>query len=357
MRRILLKNAKENMVLAKDIYSEDGKVLVASGQKLTNNMIKRLKDFGVYDIYIVDDNIDIVEIEDVITKEIKEEAFKVVNSAFSAEYINTQEITPEIKVLVSKIISQLLEQKEVILNLCDIRTVGNYTLFHSLNTTIFALLVGIKLNYDYDKLLSLGMGTLLHDIGKVKIPRNILSKRGPLQEKEYEMIKMHTIMGYDILNSEYKFDQHVSEIALYHHERLDGSGYPFGKTRDEIPQTAKIVAVVDVFDALVSDREFRKRLKPHMAIEYLLNSCSTHFDSYIVSKFVTFISLFQVGTPVILNTREKGIVVHNNPRFPSRPIVRIFYDSEGRKLPYKKDIDLALNFHYYIVDVLEDIEL
>lgn len=229
MRRILLKNAKENMVLAKDIYSEDGKVLVASGQKLTNNMIKRLKDFGVYDIYIVDDNIDIVEIEDVITKEIKEEAFKVVNTAFSAEYINTQEITPEIKVLVSKIISQLLEQKEVILNLCDIRTVGNYTLFHSLNTTIFSLLVGIKLNYDYDKLLSLGMGTLLHDIGKVKIPRNILNKRGPLQEKEYEMIKMHTIMGYDILNSEYKFDQHVSEIALYHHERLDGSGYPLGR--------------------------------------------------------------------------------------------------------------------------------
>lgn len=174
MRRILLKNAKENMVLAKDIYSEDGKVLVASGQKLTNNMIKRLKDFGVYDIYIVDDNIDIVEIEDVITKEIKEEAFKVVNTAFSAEYINTQEITPEIKVLVSKIISQLLEQKEVILNLCDIRTVGNYTLFHSLNTTIFSLLVGIKLNYDYDKLLSLGMGTLLHDIGKVKIPRKYI---------------------------------------------------------------------------------------------------------------------------------------------------------------------------------------
>lgn len=357
MRRILLKNAKENMILAKDIYSEDGKILVASGQRLTSSMIKRLKDFGVYDIYVLDDNVGVIEVEDVITKEVKEEVFNVVNSAFNAEYINIQEITPEIKELIGKIISQLLNQKEIILNLCDIRTIGNYTLFHSLNTTILALLVGIKLNYDYDKLLSLGMGTLLHDIGKIRIPKSILSKRGPLQEKEYEMIKMHTIIGYDILSSEYKFEQHISEIALYHHERLDGSGYPFGKTRDEIPQMAKIVAIVDVFDALVSDREFRKRLKPHMAIEYLLNSCATHFDSYIVSKFVPFISLFQIGTPVILNTREKGIVIHNNPKFPSRPIVRVFYDSEGKRLAYKKDIDLALNFHYYIVDVLEDLEL
>lgn len=356
MRRILLNNAKEGMVLARDIYSEDGKVLIASGQKLTNSVIKRLKEFGVYDIYIVDDNTEIY-IEDVITKEIKEEAFEIVNGVFSSKYINTQEITPEIKELVSKIISSLLNQKEVILNLCDIRTVGNYTLFHSLNTTVLSILTGIKLGYDFDKLMVLGMGTLLHDIGKIKIPRNILSKRGPLQEKEYEMIKMHTIVGYDILSSEYKFEQNVAEIALFHHERLDGSGYPFGKTRDEIPQMAKIVAVADVFDALVSDREFRKRLKPHMAIEYLLNSCLSHFDSYIVSKFVTFISLFQIGTPVVLNTREKGIVVHNNPKFPSRPIVRIFYDSEGKRLAFRKDIDLALNFYYYIVDVLDDLEI
>lgn len=356
MRRILLKNAKEGMILAQDIYNEEGKILISQGQKLTNSMIKRLNEFGVYDIFIVDDKTDDYEIEEVLTKEIKEEAFKVVTSTFNSNFVNPQELTPEVKSIVEKIVNELLNNKDIILNLCDIRTVNNYTLFHSVNTTVFALLIAIKLGYEYDKLLSVGMGTLLHDIGKIKIPKNILSKKGPLQEKEYEMIKMHTIIGYDILNSEYKFESNVCEIALYHHERLDGTGYPFGKTREEIPQTSKIVAVADVFDALTSDREFRKRLKPHMAIEYLLNSCSTHFDSYIVSKFVTFISLFQVGTPVLLNTREKGIVLYNNPKFPSRPIVRILYDNEGKRLFYKKDVDLSLNFHYYITDVLEELD-
>jgi len=166
---------------------------------------------------------------------------------------------------------------------------------------------------------------------------------------------MHTIFGFDTLYSEYKFDQHICEVPLLHHERLDGSGYPFGKTREQIPEMVKIATISDVFDALTNEREYRKKIKPHIAIEYLLNSCGTHFDSYLVSKFVTYVSLFPVGATVLLNTGEKGIVIYNNSKFPSRPIVRVLYGSDDKKLIYRKDIDLSLNYNYYVLDILDNI--
>lgn len=356
MKRISLKNAKENMILARDVYSSNGTILLSEGQVINRFHIKKMSELGIDEILVKDEFTDDMVTQELITKSVKQECFEVINNVLSNNIINKSAITEDIINIVNKIMNNLLSNKEIILNLIEIRGIGNYTYFHSLYTMIYSILIGIKLEYNEDNLLRLGIGSLLHDIGKIKISKNIITKKGPLQDKEYEMIKLHTIMGFDILYNTYKFDQISCEIALLHHERLDGSGYPFGKTREEIPEIVKIASIGDVFDALTNDREYRKRLKPHIAIEYLLNSSTTHFDSYLVSKFVPYISLFSIGTYVLLNSREKGIVIYNNVKFPSRPVVRIIYDSEGKKLTYRKDIDLSINYNYYILDIIENLE-
>ena len=200
----------------------------------------------------------------------------------------------EVHNLLSKLQKSNLEIKEAYddtikgwaqtLELRDLETHG-----HSERVVKFATAIGKEMNFPQDELRHLRWGALLHDIGKLGIPDRILGKQGNLDKEEREEINRHPIYGYDLLKS-IEYLQPILDIPHYHHEKWDGSGYPSGLRGEEIPLAARIFAVVDVWDAMTSDRPYRKALPENEAIRYITEQSGKHFDPIIVQSFLNLIS-------------------------------------------------------------------
>lgn len=351
MRRINLDQIQAGAILAKSIMTLEGKVLLTSGIELNEEYVKRLQLNGITEVFIEDKISRDIHVPDFIREEIITEAKQLVKNMMVSTSIKTSIDGQKVMEVVDKIISSILANGDIIVNLSDIRSVDDYTFSHSVNVCIYSLVIGIGLGYSGDKLRELGVGSMLHDIGKVRIPQQILKKPGRLTPDEFEEIKRHTYYGYKILKETNGISMTASFIALGHHERSDGSGYPYRLKNDNIHKAARIVAVSDVYDALTSDRVYRKKLMHHEVIDYITSLASRHFDHEIVNTFIRYVAYYPVGTAVILNTGEKGLVSKYNKYFPTRPVVRIVMDEEGKMLTRHKEVDLNEKLEYRIVKI------
>jgi len=353
MRRVNLDLLPVGGKLARTIFSSDGGVLLSQGIELTECYIEQLRKRGINEVYLEDEFSRGIEVHDVIKEETRNEAVvlvKKIMTGFSfAETIDVENV----KVIVNKIVDELLQNDDILYNLTEIKTVDDYTFEHSVNVCILSLITGIGLGFDTGRLRELGIGAILHDIGKLCIPRELLTKPSQLTENEFKEIKKHTVLGYELLKKTGKLDLVSSYIALGHHERYDGSGYPLHLKKDSIQIYSRIVAVADVYDALTSDRVYRKKLRPNEVYDYITSSGINHFDSNVVRSFVKYVTVYPVGTGVLLNTGERAIVVRDNRLMPTRPLVRVAYDSEMKRSSTVKEIDLAQAFDIFIVDGCE----
>lgn len=350
MRFISIYNLKPGMVVAKAVYNAEGQMLLNKDVVLTDSYIGRLKELGISGIYIEDNISQGIVIKDVISDEMREKARTFVKSTMKQISVNRHVDVQKAREIVDSIIDELLDSHEMLVNLQDIRTKDEYTFGHCVNVSVLSLMMGIALGYDRMKLRELGTGTLLHDIGKVCIPDSILKKPGKLTKDEFDEIKRHTIYGYQMLKESGNISGYSCYIALCHHERPDGKGYPFGLKGDNIHQLARITAICDVYDALTSDRVYRSKMKIPDAVEYLKSMAMSQFDYDLVKIFLKFIALYPVGSGVVLNTGQKAIVVRNNPEMQNRPVVRIIKD--GQNGDYE-EIDLMEHLSVFIVDTYE----
>lgn len=351
MRRVSLDKVRAGAILAKTIMSLDGKVLLAAGMEITEEYKRKLQANRISEIYIEDEISKDIQVPEVVREEIVYEAKQMVKAMMTKPSVKTSIDGRKVMEIVDKIISSILANKDIIANLCDIRSVDDYTFSHSVNVCILSLIIGIGLGYSGDRLRELGVGSILHDIGKVMVPNDILKKPYQLTSEEFEEIKKHTYYGYEILKNTSGISMTASYIALEHHERIDRSGYPYQLKDDNIHKAARIVAVSDVYDALTSDRIYRKKLMPHEVIDYITSLGSHHFDQEVVDVFIRFIAYYPVGTAVILNTGEKGLVSKYNKRFPTRPTVRVVMGKDGKMLSKQRELDLAQNLQCRITDV------
>jgi HD-GYP domain-containing protein (c-di-GMP phosphodiesterase class II) len=351
VRRVSLDKIRAGAILAKTIITIDGKVLLASGMELTEEYIRKLQANGISEIYIEDEISKDIHVPEVVREEIVNEAKQMVKVMMTKPSIKTSIDGRQVIEIVDKIISSILANKDIIANLCDIRSVDDYTFSHSVNVCILSLIIGIGLGYNGDKLRELGVGSILHDIGKVMVPNHILKKPYQLTSEEFEEIKKHAYYGYEILKNTNGISMVASYIALGHHERIDGSGYPYQLKEENIHKAARIVAVSDVYDALTSDRIYRKKLMSHEVIDYITSLGSHHFDQEVVDVFIRYIAYYPVGTAVILNTGEKGLVSKYNKKYPTRPTIRVVVGTDGKMLPKQKEIDLTQNLEYRIIDI------
>lgn len=341
MRRVNINYVRPGMRLACPIFTSDGSVLLGCGVELTQRYIDRLKERGISNIYIDDELSEGIEVKDVISDETRIKAKKIIkNVAFDIMENNKISEASQITKIVNQIIDELLDNNDVLVNLNDMRLMDEYTFGHCVNVCVLSVMTGIAMGYNQLCLRDLGVGALLHDIGKMKIPSSILNKPGRLTDSEYNEIKRHTILGFDILRNCDAISKVSANTALAHHERCDGTGYPNGLYKDEIHEFSRIVAIADVYDAMTSDRIYRKGLQPHEAVDYLIGMGNTQFDYDIVKVFMSNISIYPVGSGVVLNTGEKGLVVKANKGFPTRPLVRIIYDRDGRRCKKFEEIDL-----------------
>ncbi|MFH1727712.1 MAG: HD domain-containing phosphohydrolase [Pseudomonadota bacterium] len=229
---------------------------------------------------------------------------------------------------------------------------------HGINVGIFSLKIGIGLNYSKQKLISLFTAAALHDIGMLLLEANIIHSKSTLTEKEMDLVKTHPEKGYnlfkDIKNKEVKW---MAEIILQEHERINGKGYPKQLKKESIHDFARIIGLVDDYEALTHDRPHRRRFLPYDAIKIIIEQKKGYFDKDLLKILLKKISVFPLNSLVELNTKEIGRVIATDETKPLRPRLQILFDSNGNEVKIDRFVNLADNSLLFIVNSIyeEDI--
>lgn len=227
-----------------------------------------------------------------------------------------------IKKHVEEAIPDMVRNNDVLMRLGQLKESDDYTYQHCLRVSILATMIGKWMGYNKEMLQELATSALMFDIGKMKIPDFIMNKPD-LTEDEFEVIKKHAQLGYSVLMKTKGITNNMKYSALQHHERLDGSGYPLRLKSGQIHEFAKIIMVCDIFDAMISDRPYRKRLSPFQAAEYLSWQSGETLDSKICYILISNLSEFYVGKRVRLSSDEVGRIIYVDVNFPTRPVVAL----------------------------------
>jgi HD-GYP domain-containing protein (c-di-GMP phosphodiesterase class II) len=317
MRYVSIEKAQKNMVLARPIFNQMNRVLLGYGTILTQEYIGKLKRRGFPGVYIEDELAKDIEVRDAITQELRNDG---------VDALRKGDIDAAL-VIAERIVDQMLANAPVSVDMVDLRNYDDYTYRHSVNVAVLSTVIGMHMGFTKGYLKELCIAALLHDIGKQMLYPEILNKPGFLTEDEFEHIKEHPQMAYDILKQRMDISAKVRTSVLSHHENEDGSGYPHGLKGNQIFIFAKIIHVADVFDALTSRRPYKQPYAKSEAVEYLMGNCGRLFDTKVVEAFISSISVYPKGTEVLLSDGRSGIVAANRDS-SLRPVVRLFNGEE-----------------------------
>ena len=378
-------NLREGMVLAKDVASTsatDYRTLLMRGTFLTTEMIAMLRARGIKSVNIVGDREAVMaetahhqeqmeEAELIIEEEldlpeeplapaeptpeeIKNQhighALTELNNIFDENHEVrelSQEAVQKVSHIADDIIADISNDATYLGNqMIALQNYDDYTYKHCLRVAMLATSVAANLGLSRSDAKDVVTAALLHDIGKSSIDHDIIIKPSKLTEAEFAEIKRHPFIGYNILKNsgESTFSPNVLSGVLFHHEKYDGSGYPTGIRGKDIPLIGRIIAVCDVFDALTSNRPYRKPWSVAEAEEYILGASGTHFDFDITSAFLRAFNPYPVGTMVSLSDGRHGIVIETNQNV-LRPTIRIQGENSG------EEIDLSSDFRFLSVMV------
>lgn len=216
-----------------------------------------------------------------------------------------------------------------------------YTLTHSINVCILALTFGRHLQLDRRELELLGLGALLHDIGKLKTPSEVLDKPGKLTPEEYEIMKAHPVEGHKILKQDEQMPLESLEIVLHHHERINGKGYPDKLAGDHISLITKMSSIVDVYDAITSDRCYHDGISPYKALQNIYSWAKNDFDKQLVEEFMACMGIYPVGTIIELNDGQSGIVLSATAKTRLRPIIMLVKDTNKSYYKQRRVLNLS----------------
>lgn len=357
MRIIPVNCIKQETTLAKTIYNASGNILLRKGTKLTESLLGKVKQAGITTIYI-DDGYSDIEIEDVIKPELRHAAVKTIKETFKsieqdlAKKMNgdnglhkrlkakvMDKYVSNLKNVADAIIEDILKSHNLLINVIDIKHLGEYTYEHSLNVAVLSLITGIELRMNKHDLLTLFTGAILHDLGKVFVSDDILHAGDEMTEDEYDTYQTHALQGYDYVKENKGFSATSKIVILQHHEHWDGTGFPNGTRGDAIHKNARIVAVCNTYDKMVSDSEGSPAVPANEAIEYIMGNAGTKFDFDIANVFVRKINPYPIGTLVDLSSGKTAVVIGTNPDFPLRPHIQILEMNNGQ-VDKKEIIDL-----------------
>jgi HD-GYP domain-containing protein (c-di-GMP phosphodiesterase class II) len=361
MRLVPIDAVSEGSYLAKTIYDNNGRVLLRQGVMLTESLIKKIKSIDIYSMYIQDEySSDIIE--DVIKPELRQKAIKAVKDTFqnfekqvldSTRNVSSQKQKDLIKQkqqyfqtmgqVAENIVEEILGQKNAIINIVDIKNMDNYTYQHSVNVAILSLVIGMQLQLSRQELHQLCLGALLHDVGKVLLPREIVQKYENVTPEEFELVKQHASKGYEYLKHSQDIPAASRMIVLQHHERVSGNGYPERRKGEQINNLAKVVAVADSYDKITSDRPSRRGISPNEAVEYIMASGGSLFDYETVKAFTKVVVPYPAGTLIRLSNGELAVVEETNPLYPLRPVVKIVKSSGPSRILNKLNLTMELN--------------
>ncbi len=325
MRYVVITNVEKGMVLGQTLFGSNFEPLYTQGTKLKSAHIKTINRLGFSGIYIHDDTSEPVKVDPIIPENLRLSIVKAAKKylkqaqADSKSNTMTKVSVDEQQSVVLPVIERLLAVKEPIIEHFDIKAFDDYDYYHAANVMMLSLVLGIKLGIKDDKLFELGIASLVHDVGNAFIPSDILNKPGELTPEEFAIVQSHAEKGYDYLRNYYDLSPAACNGALQHHENYDGTGYPGNLRKNKISLFGRIIALTDVFDALISRRPYRHALHPYQALDIIRQKSDRKFDPEIVYTIEKVIAPYPVATSVELNTYEKCIVAENYADDLSRP--------------------------------------
>ena len=249
--------------------------------------------------------------------------------------------TDQARVLVRQLADEVIRNPDALVWLTYLKSRDEYTATHCMNVCILALTFGRCLGLEDIALNQLGLGALLHDLGKMQIPPEVLNKPGHLTEEEFDLMKRHPGLGFAMLRNDKNLDKASLHIVLHHHERLNGRGYPRGLSEHKIPLLTRISSIVDVYDAITSDRCYHDGIPPAQALENLFKWAPGNFDVSLLEGFIKCIGIYPIGSVVRLNSGEVGIIVASDECNRLKPILLIVQNAEGKPVSQRRLINMA----------------
>lgn len=356
MKQIKTISLKGEERAAKDIYTKSGVVLIPAGTIIRKEYVEKLIDLGIFAVWVEErgavpqnNNIDLIVMERIVRQECEEQ----IKHTMEKFYISQNHELAEVKRIAENIILDVINKPEVLLNITAMRNKNEELYTHSINVCTLSVIFAVKLKLTKSLVKMIAVGSLLHDIGMKYVDARYLNYANELAgldvgaafEKEY---KKHVIYGYDIVKDEEWIEKEAKDIIFYHHERLDGSGYPMHLQGKSLAIGPRIVAVSDEFDNLI----YNGKMKVHQAIEKIIAGAGRQFDFDVVNVFNESVAAYPNGTHVITSDGEFGIVFKQNSKCPSRPIIRILRDSNGNEVkPFVRDMTKELSL--FIKDTIE----
>lgn len=347
MRLISVKVLKEGMVIGRTIWNEAGHPLLQKGVVVSDRIIHRLVQLNVLYLYIDDKISSGIEVNETVPPEIRNEAVSKVKKSFTtlkgletakASYILDQQ-SKTITSVVNQLLDIIMNSEEILTVLTDAYIYDEYLYQHSFQVTLYSIAIARELGYSQDDLRLIGIGAILHDIGKIQISQSVLFKPDRLTTEEFEEMKLHTRFGFDLLRNLHSISLIVAHCAFQHHERLDGSGYPRGLVDYEIHPFAKIIGVADVFDAVTSNRVYREKMQPSQGVAILEAGSGTIYDARVVDALKRSVVYYPNGTILKLKDGRRGVVAKQNIKDPIFPFLRIF-EEDGKIINSTYEINL-----------------
>jgi putative nucleotidyltransferase with HDIG domain len=276
-------------------------------------------------------------------KEIQQAAKQTIQHVMDDVRFGRQIETEKIQCTVHEMVESVFRNQDALLSLGRIRKTDEYTYYHSISVCALMVSFAKQMGFDQRLVEEIGIGAMLHDIGKMKIPIEILHKTDKLTEEEYEIIKKHVIFGKDILESTRGIAEASILMCAEHHERVDGTGYPEKLSGDEISVFGQMSAIVDVYDAMTSDRCYQKKMNPSEVLRKLFEWSKFHFNRNLVQRFIRCIGIYPIGTLVRLESGMLAVVINHGEKDILKPTVRVIFNSERKILVIPYDLDLSEN--------------
>jgi len=332
---------KPGMILEQTIADRADRVLIARGTQLDEYLIESMRKMGITGVYIrtgviedkdseeqpvitaqVQQKIDKRQVKDRAKVHLSESVKKRVAEGIQYLYQDTESsnFMDVTRSITNDLVKAIDDNDAIAVDISALKVSDEYTFKHSVDVATMAMIVSRQYGFNDEQVQQIGVSGLLHDIGKSKIPTEVLNKAQKLTDEEFALIKKHSLLGYEILKDKPELSNAVKMGVLQHHEKINGSGYPMGVTEEQIHIFAKIIAVTDIYDALVTERPYKKAFTPRNAVEMIM-AMTGELDLQVMQSFLESVILYPVGTNVDLSNGEKARVVANNPKFVLRPIV------------------------------------
>ena len=353
---ISLQQVRQGMITADDVLSPSGQLIIPKNTTLNPRLVSRLKLYNVKKLCVIitedvaQELLAMAEKNKPLNPEKTTQEFKQFNRTYQDM---ANDLEAAFKTVIehpydnydpAPIIDQILELAKTVKNTMHImstlqllREYDDTMYIHSLSVALIAHTIASQQNFTEEEKRSLIFACAFHDIGKVKIPANILYKPERLTDEEYYLVKQHALFGYEILNKAH-FPQEVQLAALMHHERCDGSGYPARLTQDKLPVFAKLIAIADVYDAMTARRSYRKEICSFDVIAEFENNGYQKYDAALLLPFLTSIAQSHLNNKVLLSNSLIGTIVMINQHKLSKPVVNI----DGTFIDLSKEKDITI---------------